>query len=182
MRRQGRGGVVGFLLLVLCGGCTRYTVQSFYDPGASFKNLRTFAWKPGPQPPIGDPRINDALIDASVRGAVDRDLAAKGYTKVPAADADFLLTYSAALDYKSSVMLIERSTHVGTDAWKGPRRIDTANFEEGTLVLSVFPRQSETPIWRGAAAGIFDPTATPDQRQERIAAALHKVLKEFPPD
>jgi hypothetical protein len=45
----------------------------------------------------------------------------------------------------------------------------------------VFEPETAKPIWRGVVTGIFDPTATPEQRRQRITDALHKLLKQFPP-
>jgi hypothetical protein len=108
-------------------------------------------------------------------------LTAKGYAKVAPDAADFLLAYYAGTDSKSSVMLINRSTVSSGGDWTGPRRIDTADFEQGTVVLLMLPPDSEKPIWRGVAAGIFDPTATPEQRRQRITNGLDKLLNRFPP-
>jgi hypothetical protein len=181
MRTQGPGYAGALLLVALCAGCSRFSVQSSYDPTASFHALRTYAWRPGPQPSIGDPRVNDALVDTTVRTAVDRDLTAKGYTKTSPDAADFLLAYGAGVDFKSSVVIINRSTVSSGGDWVGLRRIDTADFEQGTVVLTILTPQTAKPIWQGVAAGIFDPTATPEQRTQRITDALDKLLDKFPP-
>jgi hypothetical protein len=171
----------GLLLILLCGACSRFTVQSSYDRAARFSTLRTYAWTPGPQAPIGDPRVKDALVNATVRDSVDRELNAKGYAMASPDSADMVLAYRVSVDYKSSVVLISHSTVSAGGDWAGPRRIDSSDFEEGTIVLTISSAGTGKPIWRGVAAGIFDPKATREQREQRITAALHKLLKQFPP-
>ena len=174
------GGVVGLFALAISAGCSRFTVQSSYDPAASFRGLKTYAWKPGPQPSIGDPRVSDTVVDTAVRDAVDQELTAKGFTKSPVDSADVLLAYDAGIDFKTSTVAITRSTNAGADAWVPRQYIQSSDFEQGTIVLMVFSPQAKL-MWRGVATGIFDPTATPEQREQRITNAIHKLLKQFPP-
>jgi hypothetical protein len=174
------GGVVGLFALAVCAGCSRFTVQSSYDPAASFQGPKTYAWKPGPQPSIGDPRVSDTVVDTAVRDAVDRELAAKGFTRSPADSAHFLLAYDAGIDFESSTVAITRSTNAGADAWVPWQHLQTSDFEQGTIGLMVFSPPAKL-MWRGVATGIFDPTATREQREQRITDAIRKLLKPFPP-
>jgi len=172
--------VTGILVIAACAGCSRFTVQSSFDPAASFQALRTYAWKPGPQPSIGDPRVSDSLVDTTVRSAVDRELAAKGYAKSSPDSADFLLAYDAGIDFETSTVAITRSTNAGDGAWV-PRQVpQTTDFERGTVVLMVFNPNAKL-IWRGVATGIFDPTATREKREQRLTDGIHKLLDQFPP-
>jgi hypothetical protein len=172
--------VVGLLAIVMCVSCSRFTVQSAYDPAASFHALKTYAWKPGPQPSIGDPRVSDTVVDTAVRGAVDRELQAKGYGRSGADSADFLLAYDGGMDFETSTVAITRSTNAGADAWVPRQHVQRTDFEQGTVILMVFSPTGKL-MWRGVAAGIFDPTATREKREQRIADAMHKLLEQFPP-
>lgn len=174
------GGVAGLVAIVLCAGCSRFIVKSSSDPSARFQTLKTYAWKPGAQPSIGDPRVSDKVVDTTVRGAVDRELMAKGFTKTSAESADFLVAYDAGVDAETSTVALTRSTNAGQGAWVPVQIPQSTNFEQGTVVLMIFNPQGHL-IWRGVAAGIFDPTATREEREERITDGTHKLLKEFPP-
>jgi hypothetical protein len=178
MRRL--AGVVGLFAIALCAGCSRFTVQSSHDPAASFHALRTYAWKPGPQPSIGDPRVSDREVDAAVRGAVDRELTVKGLTKSSADSADFLLAYAAGIDVATSTVAITRSTNAGSGDWVPWQHIQSSDFEHGTVFLMIF-NPSAKLIWHGVATGMFDHSATREQRAQRITDAMHKLLKQFPP-
>jgi len=182
MRMRRATDVVGILLIAACTGCSRFTIQSSFDPAARFQGLRTYAWKPGPQPSIGDPRVSDTNVDTAVRGAVDGELAAKGYSQTSPESADFLVAYDAGIDFETSTVAITRSTNAGADAWV-PRQIpQRTDFEQGTVVVLIFSRQTGKMVWRGVVTGIFDPTATAETRRQRITNGVHKLLKEFPPD
>jgi hypothetical protein len=178
---QRPGGVVGLFVIAMCVGCSRYTVQSTHDPAVNFQALKTYDWKPGPQLSLGDPRVSDALVNATIRGVVDRELAAKGFTKSSVDSADFLLAYDGGINFERSVVAITRSTNAGADAFVAPQHLNAADFEQGTVVLMVFDPRTERLIWRGIVTGMFDPTATPEQRRQRITDAMHKLLKQFPP-
>jgi hypothetical protein len=181
MRERYLSAVGGVLVIALCAGCSRFTVESSHDPAANFTRLHTYAWKPGPQPSIGDPRVSDTLVNTTVRGAVDHELTAKGYAESAPDGADFLVAYDAAVDFDSSVILINRSTVSAGGDWRAPRHLDRSTYEEGTVIVYILDRQTAQPIWRGIASGIFDPTATPEQRQPRITSALHDLFEQFPP-
>ena len=167
-------------LVVVCSGCSRFTVRSSSEPGVNFQGLKTYAWKPGAQPSIGDPRVSDTVIDNAVRGAVDRELAAKGFTKAPADSADLLLAYYAGTDFDTSTVAITRSTNAGGGAFAPWQHVQSVSLEQGTVVLMVFDPQGKL-IWRGMVTGLFDPTATPAKRQQRISDAIHELLESFPP-
>jgi Domain of unknown function (DUF4136) len=178
MRRL--GAAVALLGIAVCAGCSRFTVESAYDPAVSFQGLKTYAWKPGAQPSLGDPRVSDTVVDTTVRGAVDRELNTKGFTKAAAASADLLVAYDGGINVETSTVAITRSTNAGAGAWVPWQHLQSADFEQGTVVLMIFNPQGKL-VWRGVATGIFDPTATQEQRETRIAAAIRKLLKPFPP-
>jgi hypothetical protein len=179
IRRASRWTVM--VLIAACMGCSRFSVESDFDPAANFRTLRTYAWKPGPRPSIGDPRVSDALVDRTVRAAVDRDLGAKGYTPASPEDADFLLAYDAGIDFKTSTVAITRTTNAVYGAWVPSQHLQSSDYEQGVMVLLIFSRPTGELIWRGVATGIFDPTAASVVREQRITDVTHKLLKEFPP-
>jgi hypothetical protein len=174
--------VSGVLLVIgALTGCSRYTIHSDYDPAANFRGLQTYAWQPGAQRSVGDPRVNDAQVDSTVRRVVDDELHAKGFTKLTSGRADFLVDFSASVRDKSNTVNVgERYTSGGvwqTASWYA----DTAHYEEGVLVLGILDPQTGKLMWRGTAVGIFDPTASADTRDERISGAIRDLLKSFPP-
>ena len=172
---------MGLGVLLALTGCSSIRATADYDRTASFGSLHTYAWRTAPQQGPGDPRLDNSLLDARVKHAVDRELEAKGYRKVsPEERADFLVGYHVVLQRKVDVQT------VGT--WYGYRgaglRIPetrTYQYEQGTLLLDVVDPTTTNLIWRGTATAVVDPDVSTEKRERRIAEAVAKVLADFPP-
>jgi len=169
------------LVLVALAGCSQFTVRSDYDRAASFTGLRTYDWQPGPKRDIGDPRIDSRLLDSSVRNAVDRELATKGYAKASSGTPDFLVDYRAVEKGKSDMVSMPRWYGSAGVFVTGPSDTYTYHYDEGTLLVDVIDPKTMQPVWRGSATGIIDPTARPEKRDQRINQAIQQILKKFPP-
>ena len=169
------------VLIVACTGCSRFRVESAFDPAASFKNLHTYAWKPDARPWAGDPRVREGLVDRTMHSAVDGELGGKGFTQAAPDAADFLVAYDAGVDFKSSTVALTRWTTAADGAWAPRQYAHSSDYEQGMVVLLMFDRASGKLTWRGVATGIFDPTATSATREQRLRDVVHKLLKGFPP-
>ena len=66
-------------------------VKFDYDKSANFAPLKTYAWIPGTA-------ASNPNVDLYIRSAVDQYFEKKGFTKVAAKQADFLIVYHAARD------------------------------------------------------------------------------------
>jgi len=167
------------LAVTLVAGCSRFTVETRYDPMARFTALRTYAWRPGPPLETGDPRIDDAVLDQRLRSAIERVLAKKGFR--PAAEGkkpDFLVGYYVALHQETRTRTSNQL--FGSDGQASPRP-DTYPYEEGTLQIDIVNTANSKLLWRGAGIGVVDPSASPDTRKKRINAAVAQILSKFPP-
>ena len=65
-------------------------INTDYDTTVDFSTLKTYAWMERQRPESVDPRMDNTLLEARVRAAVDREFATKGFPKVPAEEASFL--------------------------------------------------------------------------------------------
>jgi hypothetical protein len=77
----GSGARAGFVALVVAGlltACSSVQVNMDYDPTEDFSTYKTFAWLPKSSEPTGDYRIDNELLDARIRAAVDRNLQERG--------------------------------------------------------------------------------------------------------
>jgi hypothetical protein len=182
--------LLAILLAATLGGCASMEINSDYDPVASFSGLRTYAWMPGPQKKTGDLRIDNPLLDARVRQAVDRQLEANGYVKQPPERSDFLIGYQAAVEKKLDVYTVDHyygyppgwgSTR-GYGAWGGTiPETHVYEYDEGSLILDIVNPQTRKLIWRGSAQAEVNRSASPEKRQERIEEAVRRMLERFPP-
>ena len=56
----------------------------------------------------------------------------------------------------------------------------TRRYEEGVLIIDVLGGESERLIWRGSATAEVRQRASVQDRSDRVAEAVRKVLAEFP--
>jgi hypothetical protein len=160
-------------------GCSQFKIRTDYDRAADFQALRTYAWRPEPPLPSGDPRFDNSLIDSRVRAAVERVLAAKGYAKA-SGEPDFLVGYHAVVRSKTDVAAIDR--HYGyRGVGFGGTYLDVRTYEEGTLLIDVIDPPTMKLLWRGSATGVVLEKASPEKREQRINDAVADIFEEFPP-
>jgi hypothetical protein len=173
-----------FPALVLAG-CGQMKVAADYDSSADFAALHTYAWRPGPQRPLGDPRFDGSLIDKRVRAAVDRVLASKGFRAAASgAAADFFVGYDAVIRQRIGSHAINGWYGYGAGrrgAWRAGPQTVVRDYEEGTLLIDVIDPATMQLLWRGSSSGVVDPHATVEKREQRINDAVEWILADFPP-
>ncbi len=55
------------------------------------------------------------------------------------------------------------------------------SYERGSFLIDVLDARTGKLLWRGVGRRVFDPKQTPEQRYERIDAAVASVIDEFAP-
>ena len=169
------------LVALALAGCLQVTVTTDHDPAANFGALHTYAWRPGPQQGMGDPRFDSTLIDRRVRAAIERVLASKGYrAAAPGTTPDFLVGYHAVVRQKTSVQTINRWYGYRVGVWRGPETY-VRDYDEGTLLIDVIDPATMQLLWRGSGTGVVDPLSSAEKREERINEAVERILADFPP-
>ena len=171
------------LLAAAFSGCTSIKVTSDYDPDASFEGLDSYAWLPREQPRTGDPRLDNTLVAARVRKAVDAAFAEKGIRLVSEMPA-FMVAYNVALEKKIRVDTVHRGYGHGRYGWHGgyvSNDTYVREYEVGTVLLDILEPKTRNLLWRGSASARVTESATPEQREQRINAAVERMLAKFPP-
>jgi hypothetical protein len=156
-------GVISILAVMLGAvGCApSVTVSHDRDPTADLSGLRDYRWLPQ--------RTSAALLDARVKAAVNDQLFRKGYLG-EAARPDFYVAY-----------YVGARDRIDVTTWGyGYRRTDVREYTEGTLIVDVIDARTMQLVWRSFAQGTLDPSASPQDRDQRLRAAVTKMLKEFP--
>jgi hypothetical protein len=168
--------------LALAGCAAQVAVTADYDRSANFAALRTYAWRPGAQQGVSDPRFDNTLLDMRVRAAVDRVLTAKGYQQAaPATTADFLVGYHAVVRQKATFQTINRWYGYRVGGRGGWPQTYVHDYDEGTLLIDIIDPASMDLLWRGTGTGVVDPQASPEKRERRINEAVNAILSKFPP-
>jgi len=170
-------------LLLGLTACSSIQVTTDYDPQTNFTALRSYAWLANARKPSDDPRLHNSLVDARVRAAVDRELAAKGYSKTEPASANLLITYYLGLESKIDVHTIHSSYGYGYRGWYGGMGTETMvdQYDEGSIILDVLDPQGSDLLWRGTGSARVSTSNSPEERENRINQAVSKILASFPP-
>jgi hypothetical protein len=179
-------------VLFLAGCAPSIDVTHSTAPTASFAGLKTYAWASGSRPNLIEPTANDAAIEARIRSAVERELAAKGYTKSDASKADFLVGYAGVTARGLKAHTVNEyygykryrgSSALPASTPGGSGRMDLyqSHYTKGSLIVDVSERKTKNLLWRGVAKTTLLESPTPSQSQSRIDPAVRKILAGFPP-
>ncbi len=188
LKYLGRYSVAGLICLAACAGSQ---VRTRHDAAVRFETLHTYAWAQTAGITTGDPRVDEVFLDRSVRQAVDAGLAARGYRRAPGGEADFLVTYRAAIKRR-----LDSSTSGQTQGylsgWWGPSDdvgqemtqpgIDySREYDEGTLVLDFLDPRTKGSMWHASAKTEVFPADPPEQRERQVTDTVTAILERFPP-
>ena len=169
---------VGVMLCVAVTGCAAMTVSSHIERNVNFADYATFDWGPPDALPVGDPRLdNNDFFRDYVMGAIEKELAAKGFRQVSSGEPDLLLHYHANVSQKLDVYEADRPygyCYENCDA----RVVD---FEQGTLVVDIVDRRTNKVVWRGwaqdAMTGVID---NQDRLEKQVDEGVTKMMKLLP--
>lgn len=162
-------------------GCAAPKIGYDYDSSANFSAYRTYQWMPGNQEPTGDKRVDNSLVDARIRNAVEAQLRSKGYHQPPATgQPDFFVAYHAGVKDLSKGASTQR--YIGD---RGSGQYTTINdiqpYKEGALLIDIVDGASKQLVWQGSALAEVDPGMTAKERNERINRIVGAMFAHFPP-
>ncbi len=189
MNKRVSFGCVFFLLLFVVG-CSTIRVSTDFNPTYDFTKLRTYAWLDNDKAVSSDARVNNDLIVDRVRRAVENSLAAKGYTKIDAASADFVVSWFGAIDTKLQVDSIDHfyspygyGALVRDPYWNGTRGVRTTTtreYEVGTLIVDILDPSERKLIWRGSGTDRIGSNNSPEKVTKGINEAIAAIMASFP--
>ncbi len=179
-----RIALVGLTLAVAAGCATTSapTVRCEFRASTDFSEMKTYSWAPNQAPPTVDPRINTKTFQRRVHRTVDRELEAKGYKKVDAAQADFWMAYHALIKDREGSSAMYRDNLFGVDwTWEEAVEAKGRNYKTGSLLLGVVHPKRKKLLWHGWAEAELRVKATEEEREARIGWAIAEILAYFPP-
>jgi hypothetical protein len=191
-RRCRRAAAVGVLMLAGVAGAQKLEVKSHRDPNADFTTISTYAWL-APVPMVSNvapdapsnPTLSQEALGPHIIAAVDRQLAARGLTKVGHDAADVHVAYFAALTTGvSQTYLGEYYGYVtgwtsSVPAAFAPSTSMTV-YEQGTVVVDLVHRASNRAIWSGAVVTRINQEHTLEKRIARINEGAERIFQRFP--
>jgi len=167
----------GALLLALAAGlASATTVRTNFLPETDFSGYRTYRWVVVENaPPI------DSITNEQIKRAIDKQLAAKGWTKVEGSDdADAYVACQVAIERREELHVYGGYGY----GWRwgtGPSSVMTTTIDIGTLTLDIYDPKLKTMVWRGTASDSLRSKTTPEKREKRLDKAMGKLLAKFPP-
>jgi hypothetical protein len=182
--RRSSGALVLAALAAAIAGCATAAVKTKTPTDASNASsfdasaYRTYAWGTAAPEVIADQeRERDAaVLEYTVRHAVDQQLAAKGYQRIEVGNPDFMVDFGIRLEEKSTDTFGEYITYrdAGGHQELGPAYV--FGYEESSLVLQINDARSGKRIWRGATRTVLDD----GQDVTKLESSVTRLLAEFP--
>ena len=158
-------------------------IQTQHDNDVNFAAYHSYAWVPDDATRANPVFKNNPELPGMIGAAVDRQLAAKGFEKVPVDAADFLLAMSASVQ---DVTVISKHRYQGWSHGYNRSALDNIStatqldkMTEGTLILEVIDTASEGVVWQSHGAGVI---TRRDDLEKTVEAAVTRMLATFPPD
>ncbi len=166
--------------LVMAGCATAMTVSSHVEPGLDFSQYHTYDWGPADALPTGDPRLDkDPVFRDRVQGAVERQLAARGFALSSSGAPDLLIHYHANITERIDANRVDRTYGYCAAGDCPPGVIE---YEAGTLVLDIIDARTNRLVWRGwAQNSVEDLLDDPDRMGTAITEAVTRMLQRLPP-
>lgn len=161
--------VVAVLAICFGGmvGAHAQQIENDYDHQTNFSQYKTYSWK----------QINapDSIWEGRIKGAVDAQLAAKGWTRVDAG-GDAVL---CAVGNTGEAATLERFYGGMGPGWRWRGWSEPVSYDEGTLIIDIFDAKTQALVWRGFAS---QTVSSKDQKNiNKLDKVVAKLFKNFPP-
>lgn len=163
----------------LVSGCATMNVSSHVARDVNFTQFHTYAWGPADALPTGDPRLDsNPFFQDYFQGAVERQMAAKGFTRALSGAPDLLLHYHANVSQRFEVDGVD--TEYGSCS-SGNCQPRVTQYEAGTLVLDILDARTNALVWRGWAQksvdGVIDDQ---DWLRDYVVDGVSQMMRRFP--
>jgi len=141
-----------------------------YDHAADFNQVKTYSWS--------KVHTANSIWDDRVKDAIDKQLAAKGWTQVPSGGDVALMAVE-----KTSIHQQYDTFYDGFGGWRragmGESTTTVDNYKVGTLIVTMFEVNSKQLIWRGTSSS--DLSGNPEKNTKKLDKDVQQMFKKFPP-
>jgi hypothetical protein len=171
MRKQVTSIIAGLWFFFCASSVFAQKVNTDWDHEANFSNYKTYAWIETKHPAVSD------LTNKRIVENIDKQLAAKGFTKV-IDNAAALVVYNAGV--KEQVSVEGYNYGYGRYRWGGGMTTYSKVVElQGTLVIDLVDSRKKELVWRGTATDTL--SDKPEKNAQKIEKATEKLFKKYPP-
>jgi len=174
-----------FLLLsgLLLAACeTTPAVSVDYNPQYAFAGKTRFAVVR----PANGAVVND-LLAQRLTTAIESALTARGYSLVPAAQADMLVSFFVTSQNKADVSTYNTGfayrrcwDPLRCAGWASPQ-VDVRYYTEGTLLIDFIDPASKTLEWRGSTSKRLPSKPSPADRDRIAKEVVEAIIAQYPP-
>jgi hypothetical protein len=169
--------------------CSSMRFASDHDPDAvnRMQEYRTYDWLPTEGNVVVDAsRATSEFLPKRIKHTIDDQLASNGYQLAAGGGADFLVGYHVSTAGKLDATTVNTyyGYGYGWGGWYAPAMATNTyvhEYTEGTLLIDVVDAQANELVWRGTAQAEVSETDSPQQTNQKIAAAVEGILARFPP-
>jgi hypothetical protein len=168
------------VIALSAAACATMNVGSHLDRASDFAQYRTYTWGQPDPLPVGDPRLDtDPFLIDRLQGAVEKELAAKGFRYVLTGSPDLLVHYHSNVSRRIDVNRIDRESGFCYDETCDTRVVE---YEAGTLILDVMDARTGRLIWRGwAQDGLRSFIRNSEVTARKIREAVKRMVAQLPP-
>lgn len=175
-------GLIG--LMAVSGPALAQKPQIQWDPDYDFDAVETFAWQSTPETSLENV---DPFMHSRVVTSIEYRLAAAGWTEV-AINPDVYVTYHTQ---KNDRVRLQSNSYgygfggYGMGGWgyygygaMGPITTTTRviEYEEGTLIVDIWDRESDTLVFRGSVTRVF--SESPQKAEKQLDKAIATMAKQ----
>jgi hypothetical protein len=167
---------VGIALLVAAASFGEQ-VKTDYDRSANFSQYKTYSWE--------KVQTLDSLWVDRIKDAVNRSLAAKGWTQVESGGQVAIVAVEMTKNQQTLNTFYDGFG--GGWGWRrfggggfGDATTTTENYKVGTLVVDLFDAKSKNLIWRGSASDTLSDKS--EKNIKNLDTGVQKMFEHFPPN
>ncbi len=164
------------LLLTAPLGCSTISVQTDFDRETDFSAYKTYGWIEHKMTTGAGGLMNDPLVRKHIVSAIEREMAAKGFSKAAGGEPDFLIAYH--IGARNRVDVEHYYYRYGRWGRRGGHDISVHRYKEGTLILDFVDRRAKDLFWRGWAVGVLHGR---ENISDDIDESVKKILERYPP-
>lgn len=174
-----RSVIISILLTAVA--CSSIKVSSDYDKNADFAKYKTYAYSEDAKS-LGVNSLNrDRIFEA-----IDKEMAAKGFTKSDNPDiwVDLQLKAEKKVDATATSTGPGYGYGYGRYGYGGGFSTTSINYNEyveGTLFVNMVDVSTEKIVWQGRGTKTIDEDASADKREKNINYAIQQIFTKYPP-
>ena len=171
-------------------GAAKTDISVKFDKTFDFASVRTWAWHPDGAGDVrmaitadDDPEQIAQRVDPIIVPAIERELAQRGLTTAPAAQADIHVHYYVLAAIKGFSQY-QGQFLPAVPAWGlppfSPATTALEVYPVGTVIIDLTTPATRAIVWRGTAEREIDVTRPEKERRKVLDTAIRDLIKKLP--